>query len=136
MARQTRTRRTPKKKPGPGYERASDPLAPRSAFFARLTNNLKLGLCLVLGSLAVGILGYHFIGGLAWIDAFVDASMILSGMGPVNQMTGTGGKLFAGVYALYSGFALLATAGVVMAPILHRFLHRFHLEDEADEEAK
>lgn len=137
MARKTRTTaRTPKKKPDPGYERSSDPLAPRKAFYARLTNNLKLGFGLVAVSLAVGILGYRFIGGLEWIDAFVDASMILSGMGPVTKLDGNAGKLFAGVYALYSGFALLATAGVVLAPILHRFLHRFHMEDDADEEAK
>lgn len=136
MARKTRSTRPPKKKSDRRYERASDPLAPRKEFYARLTNNLRLGFALVAVSLAVGIVGYHFIGGLAWIDAFVDAAMILSGMGPVNQLSGTGGKIFAGVYALYSGFALLATAGVILAPILHRFLHRFHLEDEADEEAK
>jgi hypothetical protein len=84
-------------------------------------------------SLAVGMLGYHFLGGLAWIDAFLNASMILSGMGPVDMLSTFGAKLFAGLYALYSGLALIATAALVLAPILHRFLHRFHLEDSKDE---
>lgn len=78
-------------------------------------------------------LGYHFLGGLAWIDAFQNAAMILSGMGPVDPLKTDLAKLFAGVYALYSGLALVATAGLILAPIVHRFLHRFHLEDESDE---
>ena len=115
------------------YERAREPLAPRTTFYRRLTVNLALGLGIIVVSLAVGVLGYRFLGHLEWIDAFVDAAMILSGMGPVSKLADTTGKLFAGLYALYSGFALLATAGVIFAPVLHRFLHRFHLEDEQDE---
>ena len=102
-------------------------------FYRRLAVNGLLAIVLVLISLFVGMAGYHFIGGLAWIDAFQNASMILSGMGPVDQLTTGGAKLFAGLYAIYSGLALIATAGVTIAPILHRFLHRFHLEDESDE---
>jgi hypothetical protein len=87
-----------------------------------------LGLALVVASLAVGMAGYHGFEGLSWLDSFVNASMILSGMGPLMSPVTTGGKVFAGVYALYSGFAVLVIAGVMLAPVVHRFLHRFHLE--------
>jgi hypothetical protein len=117
-----------------GYEHRDQPLAPRSVFYRRLMVNGGVAIILVLISLVVGMIGYHTLAGLAWIDAFQNAAMILSGMGPVDQLTTSGAKLFAGVYAIYSGLALIATAGVTIAPILHRFLHRFHLEDEADEE--
>ena len=115
------------------YERAGDPLAPVAMFYRRLSANLLIALCLIALSLAVGMSGYHFLAGLAWIDAFQNAAMILSGMGPVDTLTTPGAKLFAGLYALYSGLALVATAGLILAPILHRFLHRFHLEDATDE---
>jgi len=127
---------SPAKNAAPGFlrfERARDVLAPRSVFFHRLTANLRLAAGIVAASLFVGMLGYHFLGGLAWIDAFQNAAMILSGMGPVDPLTTAPAKLFAGVYALYSGLALVATAGLILAPIVHRFLHRFHLEDESDE---
>ncbi len=117
-----------------GYERRGEPLASRSVFYRRLAINGISAIVLVLISLFVGMGGYHFIAGLAWIDAFQNASMILSGMGPVDELHDNGAKLFAGLYAIYSGLALIATAGVTIAPILHRFLHRFHLEDEGDEE--
>jgi hypothetical protein len=128
-----------KKKAGGGYHLFSfegyrDPLASRSVFYRRLViNGLTAGV-LVLASLFVGMIGYHWLAGLAWIDAFQNAAMILSGMGPVDELHANGAKFFAGCYAIYSGLALIATAGVTIAPILHRFLHRFHLEDEADEE--
>ena len=129
MARKPASAR--KRRTSAAYERARDPLAPRMKFYHRLTENLALALGIIAVSLLAGILGYWLLGGLPLIDAFVNAAMILSGMGPVDQLTGTAAKLFAGFYALYSGFALLAIAGVILAPILHRFLHRFHLEDEA-----
>ena len=116
------------------YEHRGAPLASRSVFYRRLVVNGLTALALVLVSLIAGMIGYHFLGGLEWIDAFQNASMILSGMGPVDELHDNGAKLFAGLYAIYSGLALIATAGVTIAPILHRFLHRFHLEDEADEE--
>jgi hypothetical protein len=90
------------------------------------------GFGLVVLSLAVGVLGYHGFEGLPWIDAFLNASMILSGMGPVWSPVTADGKLFAGFYALYSGLAVLLIAGIMCAPLLHRFLHRFHLEAEDD----
>jgi hypothetical protein len=116
------------------FERRGDALASRSVFYRRLALNGLTAILLVLASLFVGMAGYHFIAGLAWIDAFQNAAMILSGMGPVDELHDDGAKLFAGLYAIYSGLALIATAGVTIAPILHRFLHRFHLEDETDEE--
>ena len=80
------------------------------------------------------MVGYHSFERLSWIDAFANAAMILSGMGPLAPLTTTGGKLFAGFYALFSGLALITIAGVVFAPVVHRFLHRFHLEHESGEE--
>jgi hypothetical protein len=107
-----------------------DPLAPRSTFFRRLGSNLALALLLVVVSLFVGMVGYHSLGKLAWIDAFLNASMILSGMGPVDPLPTSGAKLFAGLYALYSGLTLVATASLILAPVLHRCLHWFHITDE------
>ncbi len=81
-------------------------------------------------SLCVGTLGYHAFGRLPWTDAFLNASMILTGMGPVDRMDTEAGKLFAAFYALYSGVAFLTLAGVLFAPVYHRFLHKFHLDME------
>ena len=108
------------------------PLAPRQVFFRRLVASVAAGLFLVAMSLAVGMGGYHVYEGLSWLDAFLNASMIFSGMGPLLSPVTTGGKLFAGFYALYSGLAVLVIAGVIIAPVAHRFLHRFHLEAEED----
>lgn len=112
------------------YEHRNQPLASRKVFASRLIRNGLIGLLLIMFSLVIGMLGYHFIEHLSWIDALLNASMILSGMGPVNPVQTDAGKLFASFYALYSGIIPLAAAGVLAAPILHRFLHRFHLADE------
>jgi len=93
-----------------------------------LLASTALGFSLIVASLAVGTIGYHGYEGLPWLDAFLNASMILSGMGPLMMPVTTGGKVFAGIYALYSGFAVLVIAGVMFAPVVHRFLHRLHLE--------
>ena len=108
-----------------------DQLQPRAVFFHRLLRNFTIGIVIILASLGIGICGYHYIEGIAWIDAYLDAAMILSGMGPVSTLHTTTGKLFAGVYALYSGFALLLTAGIMLAPVIRRFLHKFHLDLES-----
>ncbi|HZN55977.1 MAG TPA: hypothetical protein VFB67_11735 [Candidatus Polarisedimenticolaceae bacterium] len=104
------------------------PLPPPRVFARRLLGSGAIGLCLVALSLAGGMAGYHGLEGLPWIDAFLNASMILSGMGPLFEPQTGPGKLFAGAYALYSGLAVLVIAGVMLAPVIHRFLHRFHLE--------
>jgi hypothetical protein len=114
------------------YEHHRARLLPRAAFLRRLGRHALVALVLVTGSLGVGVLGYHLLENLGWIDALLNASMILGGMGPVNEIHTIGGKIFASIYALYSGLIVLVVAGVLFAPIFHRFLHRFHLEQEDD----
>jgi Co/Zn/Cd efflux system component len=105
------------------------PLPPRPVYVRKVIRRAVLGLGIIAASLYVGMCGYHYCEDLAWIDSFANASMILSGMGPVDQMKTFGGKLFAGFYALYSGLALIAIVALVMAPVFKRFLHRFHLDE-------
>jgi hypothetical protein len=112
------------------YEHHKQPLASRKVFIGRLKRNGLIGAFLLLVSLAIGILGYHFFENLSWIDSLLNASMILGGMGPVNPLQTNAGKIFASFYAIYSGVVLLASVGILIAPIFHRFLHRFHLADE------
>ena len=111
------------------YEHHKQPLASRKVFIRRLVNNGLIAFLLLLFSLGIGILGYHFFESLSWIDALLNASMILGGMGPVDDMTTVAGKIFASMYAIYSGVILLASVGILIAPIFHRFLHHFHLAD-------
>jgi hypothetical protein len=113
------------------FESRKKPLLPRPAFYARVARSLALAFAIVLVSLGIGMAGYHFFEKLSWLDAFLNAAMILSGMGPVAAIQTTGGKLFAGCYALFSGLALITTVAVVFAPLFHRFLHKFHLDTEA-----
>ena len=110
------------------FERRKEPLASRSLFRRRLLRHIGLGLGLVGGGLGIGVLGYHFSEGLGWLDSLVNASMILSGMGPVNELHHAAGKWFASFYALFSGVAFITSVGVMFAPVVHRFLHKFHLE--------
>ncbi len=112
------------------FEHRNQPLAPRSVFLQRLARYAGIALALILGSLVLGILGYHFFEGLSWLDALVNASMLLGGMGPVDALHTAAGKLFASFYALYSGIVFLVVAGLLVAPVFHRFLHHFHLEVE------
>lgn len=111
------------------YERATQPVASRGRFVARLTSNTLVALVLIGFSLAGGMAGYHLIEGLAWIDAFANAAMILSGMGPLAAMTTYDGKLFAGLYALYSGLLLIFVSSLILAPVVHRVLHHLHVQD-------
>jgi hypothetical protein len=110
------------------FEHRKDRLLPRRQFVLRLGWSVAAGIGLILLSLSLGMIGYHLLAGLPWIDAFLDAAMILSGMGPVSPLTTTAAKLFAGCYAIYCGIALIATTGVILAPVIHRSLHKFHLE--------
>jgi hypothetical protein len=113
-----------------GYESKHQPLLSRQAFARRLARNFAAAMVLIGVSLVGGMVGYHYLEGMAWIDAFANASMILSGMGPLGTLQTWDGKLFAGLYALYSGLALVLATGIVFAPVVHRMLHRFHLEDD------
>lgn len=115
------------------YERKSEPLLTRREFAHRMLGHALIAAVIIAGALVLGILGYHFSEGISWIDALLEASMILSGMGPVHEPQHTVGKLFASGYALFSGVVFLGLAAVILAPVLHRVLHKFHLdEDEAD----
>jgi hypothetical protein len=108
-------------------------LLPRVEFMRRQARFTLAALGIIVASLAIGMLGYHFLEGLTWMDAFLNAAMLMGGMGPLAPLTTEAGKLFAGLYALYCGLVLLISVGILAAPIFHRFLHRFHLElDDKD----
>src|SRR4029453_5763422 len=104
------------------------PLPTRRELLGHLLASARFGALLIAGSLAIGVVGYHWIAGLGWVDAIENAAMILTGMGPVDKMGTDASKLFASGYAIFSGVAFLGTVGVVLAPMARRFLHRFHLE--------
>ncbi len=111
-------------------EHHSKPLRPRNEYYSRLFLNFLWGGVIIFFSLILGTLGYHFTEHLGWIDAFLNASMILTGMGPVNPMVTTLGKLFASFYALFSGVVFLTTIAFVLTPVAHRLLHKFHLKEK------
>jgi len=113
------------------FEHRKQPLLSPREFFFRQLIFLLAAIGIIIGSLVMGVLGYHFLENLAWIDALVNAAMILGGMGPVNELHTNAGKLFASFYALYSGIVFLVSVGVILAPLYHRFLHRFHLEENS-----
>jgi len=111
------------------------PLLPRKIFLQRIIRSLGLGAGVITVSLFIGMLGYHGLEKMSWVDAFVNAAMILSGMGPVSTLQTNAGKIFAGCYALFSGIALISIIGIIFAPVVHRFLHKYHLEIMDDGEA-
>ncbi|MDC4206647.1 MAG: hypothetical protein MPW14_20165 [Candidatus Manganitrophus sp.] len=112
-------------------ERKNQTLAPVSLFVKRLAIYISIAGALVFIALFIGMAGYHWVAELAWIDALLNASMILGGMGQVNTLTSDGAKLFASAYALFSGLVFIAVMGIVFSPIIHRILHKFHV-DETD----
>jgi hypothetical protein len=110
------------------YESRHMPLLPRAAFLRRMAGSATVGFALIALSLWAGMLGYHVCEHQSWLDAFINAAMILSGMGPLLSPQTAAGKVFAGIYALYSGFALIMITAITFSPLVHRILHRFHLE--------
>lgn len=112
------------------FETKHQPVLSRKAFAKRMAKNFFAASALICVSLLGGMVGYRSFEGMEWIDAFANASMILSGMGPLEALKTWGGKLFAGCYALYSGLALIVATGVILAPVVHRVLHSFHVETE------
>jgi hypothetical protein len=110
------------------YERRHEKLLPFRRYMVRQLRHTLVAFGMVGGSLAIGMLGYHLIAGLSWVDAFLNASMILTGMGPVAQLQTDAAKIFAGLYALFSGLIFLVSTGILFAPLLHRIMHRFHLD--------
>ncbi len=119
-------------KSGPlDFEHRRQPLLSRRDFVRRLALSLLLAMVLLAIWLTAGMCGYHWLAGLSWLDSFLNASMIVGGMGPVDVLNAPGAKLFAGIYAIFSGVIFLSIFGLLAAPVFHRFLHRFHMD--ADE---
>jgi len=112
------------------YEKHNEELLPRPLFAKRVLSHAALAFIVIAGALFVGMAGYHFLGALGWTDSFLNASMILGGMGPVNPLDTTAAKIFAGSYALFAGLVFIGVCGLVFAPFLHRLIHYFHLEDD------
>ncbi len=112
----------------PKFEHRAQPVIPPHRFLIRLAHSGIVAVVLITISLFVGMAGYHFLEGVSWIDSFLNAAMLLGGMGPVNIPVTSTGKLFAGLYALYCGLAVILVAGVILAPVAHRILHTFHME--------
>ena len=115
------------------FEKQSDPLAPRAKFRSRLMTNVSTGALVVIVALAIGMSGYSYFEGMSAIDAFANSAMILSGMGPLAPLLTFGGKLFAGIYAIFCGLLIFAIAGLILAPVFHRILHRFHVSESSRE---
>lgn len=110
------------------YESKRETPLPHAGFIKRLLRHLAAALALLLLSLLIGMAGYAYFEHLSWVDGFVNSAMLLGGMGPVNLPATTGGKLFAGCYALYAGLVFIVTAALMFTPVLHRLLHKFHWE--------
>lgn len=107
-----------------------NPLLTPKEYAGKILRNFLYATLLIFFSLLIGVLGYHYVGDLAWIDSILNSSMILTGMGPVDPMKTDSAKLFASFYALFSGIAFLTTVAIFLAPFVHRLLHKFQLEDE------
>jgi hypothetical protein len=112
------------------FERKHEKLAPMSVFIRRMAASVAMAGLFIAFALSIGISGYHLIAGFGWIDSFLEASMILGGMGPVNPLATSGAKIFASLYALFSGLVFIAIMGIVLAPVTHRMLHKFHIDEE------
>jgi hypothetical protein len=115
------------------FEHRTTPLLPRHKFLMRLVSTALFGVLIMIAALFIGMCGYHYFEGQSWIDAFANAAMILSGMGPLSPLTSFDGKLFAGIYALFSGLTFITVAGVILSPIVHRVFHRFLIEGDEEE---
>ena len=113
------------------FEHKSQPVASRSFFIKRMATSFGMSLAMIAGALGIGIAGYRWIAGLPWVDAVLNAAMILGGMGPVDRLETTGAKLFAAAYAIFSGLVFISVMGVVLAPVMHRIIHKFHLGGSA-----
>ncbi|HVQ40197.1 MAG TPA: hypothetical protein VMS31_21835 [Pyrinomonadaceae bacterium] len=110
------------------FEGKHEKVVPLSVFARRMLGAVGVAMGLVVPALAIGIAGYHWIDQLDWVDSLLEASMILGGMGPVNPLRNDGAKIFASAYALLSGLVLIGVMGIILTPITHRVLHKFHVE--------
>ena len=112
------------------YEHRRQPLASKAVFYQRVLKHFVLALIIMAVCLVIGVVGYHVLGGASWIDALHNASMILSGMGPVIEISSVSGKIFSSCYALFSGVIFITNVGVILAPAIHRLFHRLHFEEK------
>lgn len=112
------------------YEHRKQPLASRSVYYKRIVRNILFAIIILLVCLAIGVAGYHYSAGIPWLDALHNASMILSGMGPVVEIKTTAGKWFSSGYALFSGVVFITNVGIILAPAIHRLFHRLHLDEK------
>ena len=112
------------------YEHRKQPLATKATFYQRVIKHIIIALIVMMICLAIGVLGYHFTANIRWLDAVHNASMILSGMGPVVEIETVSGKWFSSGYALFSGVVFITNVGVILAPAVHRIFHRLHLEEK------
>jgi hypothetical protein len=114
----------------PQYENKGQPLAPVHKFYSRLFKNILVAFSVILICLLIGITGYHYTADIDWLDSFHNASMILSGMGPVVEIKTVGGKWFSSLYAIFSGIVFITNIGIILAPVLHRLFHKLHVQDK------
>ena len=112
------------------YEPHTEPLVPFNQFAYRLARHGGIVALVLIFSLVVGTTGFHWLALQEWIDAFLNSSMLLGGMGPVGEIQSTAGKIFASIYALYAGIVFIGTSGLLLAPVLHRLMHKIHLEEK------
>ena len=110
------------------FEHRSEPIASRAAFIWRMAACFGVSLVMIVAALGIGIGGYHWIAGLSWLDSLLNASMILAGMGPVDRLVSPAAKVFASAYAIFSGLMFISVMGVILAPVVHRVIHMFHLD--------
>jgi len=112
------------------FERHHEQLAPVSVYVQRIAASIAIGLGLMAIALSAGIAGYHYFAGFNLVDSLLEASMILGGMGPVRELSGDASKIFASIYALFSGVFFIALMGIILAPVAHRVLHKFHVDEK------
>jgi len=112
------------------YEHSKEPLASTATFYQRVLKNIVVALIIMAVCLAIGVAGYHYIADASWIDSIHNASMILSGMGPVIEITSDAGKIFSSAYALFSGIVFITNVGVILAPAVHRIFHRLNVNED------
>jgi hypothetical protein len=112
------------------FEQKHEKIAPLSVFVRRMAASVVIAGILIAVALCIGIIGYHWIAGFGWVDSLLEASMILGGMGPINPLSTNGAKIFAAGYALFSGLVFIAIMGIVLAPVTHRMLHKFHVDEK------
>jgi len=112
------------------YEHSKQKLAPMATFYQRVLKNILLAGTVMVICLIIGVCGYHYTADIPWLDAVHNASMILSGMGPVVEIKTIGGKWFSSFYALFSGVVFITNVGIILAPAMHRMFHRLHIEDK------